>query len=201
VNPALTLAAYVSRRLPLADAAAYVVAQLLGAIAAAFLWKGLAPKSAFDFASGGIPALGQGMTVLGGAGIEVVLTFLVAFTFWAVMVDDRLERRMGAFAVGLAVVVGGFAGAAFTGAAMNPARWLGPAISSGHFANWLVWVAGPALGALLGSTVYEVFFLDQATEEPEEPERNGEPEAPASEPPAPEEPLPVTPTAETTPEE
>lgn len=179
LNPAISISAYVSKRLSAVDMAGYVVAQVVGAILAAFVLRGLAPKSAFQFASGGVPALGQGISLLKGAGIELVLTFFVTFTFWAVCMDHRRTPRASAFtqgpvAVGLVIVVAGLAGASFTGAAVNPARWLGSAVAGTHFADWLVWVAGPLLGALLGSLAYEAFFLpipsEVAAQEAEEEE-------------------------------
>lgn len=159
VNPAISIAAFVSRRLPGKDVVGYVLAQLLGAVVAGFLLRGIAPKDAFNFVSGGAPGLGQGISVLQGAGIEAVLAFFLAITFWAVAVDSRVPRVLAPLAVGGVVFVGGLAGAAFTGAAMNPARWLGSALASTHGVNWLVWVAGPLLGALLGSLVYETIFM------------------------------------------
>jgi glycerol uptake facilitator-like aquaporin len=163
LNPAISIAAYVSKRLSGQDAAGYVVAQVAGAVVAGFVLRGLAPKSAFQFASGGVPGLGQGISVLKGAGIELVLTFFLTFTFWAVCIDRRgpqgAAHLVGPIGVGLVVVVGGLAGSAFTGGAMNPARWFGSAVAGTHFANWLTWVAGPLLGALLGSLAYEAFFL------------------------------------------
>lgn len=159
VNPAISIAAFVSRRLPGKDVVGYVLAQLVGAVVAGFLLRGIAPKDAFNFVSGGAPGLGQGISVLQGAGIEAVLTFFLAITFWAVAVDSRGPRALAPLAVGGVMFVAGLAGAAFTGAAMSPARWLGSALASTHGANWLVWVAGPLLGALLGSLAYETIFL------------------------------------------
>jgi len=159
VNPVITVSAYVARRISPADAGGYLVAQLLGAVLAAFVLKGIVPKSAFQFASGGAPGLAQGISVLKGSLVELVLTFFLAFTFWAVCLDERGPRALAPFAVGTVIALGGLAGAAFTGAAMNPARWLGPALASGHYGNWPVWVAGPLLGALLGSLAYEALFM------------------------------------------
>jgi MIP family channel proteins len=159
VNPAVSIAAWVSKRITAADMAGYVVAQLLGAVVAGLLLRGLLPKAAFQFASGGVPGLGQDVSMLRGAGIEALLTFFLVFTFWAVCFDNRGPRSAAPFAVGLSVAVGGLAGLPFTGAAMNPARWFGPALAGGHFANWLVWVAGPLLGGLLGALAYEAIFL------------------------------------------
>lgn len=183
LNPVISISAYVSRRLSLAEAASYVVAQVAGAIAAAELVRAVTPKAAFQFVSGGVPGLASGVSVLQGATVEAVLTFFLAFTFWAVLVDRRGPRLAGPVAVGLVIFAGGLAGAAFSGGAMNPVRWLGPAIAGTHFANWLVWTVGPLLGALLGSLAYETIFLtDQqpgllVAEEEEEEEEEGEEEA------------------------
>lgn len=163
LNPAITVAAYISRRLGAAEAGGYVVSQLIGAVIAGLVLRGLAPKSAFQFASGGVPGLGQGISVLRGAGIEVAITFFVVLVFWAVAVDHRGPRMMAPLAVGLAIALGGFAASPFTGAAMNPARWFGSAVAATHFVDWLVWVAGPLLGALLASLAYEAIFMPAPT--------------------------------------
>lgn len=165
LNPAISVAAYVSRRLSLQDAAGYVVSQLAGAVIAGLLVRALAPKSAFDFAGGGVPGLAAGISTLRGAGLETLLTFFVTFAFWAACIDDRGHRRAAPAVVGLAVAAAGLAGVAFTGGAVNPARWFGPAVAGGHYTNWIVWVAGPLLGALLGSLTYEVIFSPAPTEE------------------------------------
>jgi hypothetical protein len=62
--------------------------------------------------------------------------------------------------------MGGLAGSAFTGAAMNPVRWLGPALASTHVSNWLIWTVGPLLGGLLGSLAYESLFLSEFPAKP-----------------------------------
>jgi MIP family channel proteins len=214
LNPVLSISAYVARRLSLTDTAWYVVAQVAGGVVAAFLLRGIMPKSAFDFASGGVPGLATGVSVLQGTAIEVVLTFFLAFTFWAVFVDERGPRMLAPFAVGLVVVVGGLAGSAFTGAAMNPVRWLGPALAGPHVSNWLIWTVGPLLGGLLGSLAYETLFLTElplkTAEESLEPDDDDEEEeeeelviveisAPVVAMPVPVEPPPPAPPAEPSP--
>ncbi|HLI56693.1 MAG TPA: aquaporin [Actinomycetota bacterium] len=168
LNPAISISAYISRRINGADAAGYIASQLAGAVIAGFLLRGLTPKSSFQFASGGVPGLGQGVSVLRGAGIEVAITFFVVLVFWAVAIDRPGPRALAPLAVGLAIGLGGFAGSAFTGAAMNPARWFGSAVAATHFTDWLVWVAGPLLGALLGSLAYEAIFMAAPTVSPGE---------------------------------
>jgi len=187
LNPVISISAYVSRRLSAAEAAGYVVAQVAGAIAAAYVVRAVTPKTAFQFVSGGVPGLASGVSVLQGATVEAVLTFFLAFTFWAVLVDKRGPRLAGPLAVGLVIFAGGLAGAAFSGGAMNPVRWLGPAVAGTHFANWLVWAAGPLLGALLGSLAYETLFLTEQQPElvvAEEEEEEAEEEEDGEEEPA-----------------
>jgi glycerol uptake facilitator-like aquaporin len=47
----------------------------------------------------------------------------------------------------------------YTGAAMNPARWFGPALVSGEWANWFVWIIGPIAGGIIAAVVYATAFL------------------------------------------
>jgi len=163
-NPAVSIAFFVARRISFSDLLGYVAFQLLGGIAAAFLVKRLVPADVYAFSSGA-PALGKGIEPFTGAAIEVLLTFFLAFVIWGVAVDKKGPKNLAPFAIGLTVSFGILAGADFTGAAMNPARWFGPALAAGSLgANWYVWIAGPILGALLGSLVYETFFLDEEVE-------------------------------------
>ncbi|MGH2718692.1 MAG: aquaporin [Actinomycetota bacterium] len=192
LNPAISIAAYVSRRISGVQAGGYIVSQAVGAVVAGFLLRGLMPKTSFQFASGGVPGLGAGVSVLRGAGIEVAVTFFVVLVFWAVAIDRRGPRALAPLAVGLAVALGGLAASAFTGGAMNPARWFGSALAATHFTNWLVWVAGPLLGALLGSLAYEAIFMaaptvtggddDEEAGEPEDDEEELAPLHPAARP-------------------
>jgi MIP family channel proteins len=157
VNPAVSIAFWIARRLSLQDMIGYVVAQLLGATFAAFLLKVFTPAEIFDF-NNGVPAL-SGIEVVQGTGIEVVLTFFLVFVIWAVAVDKRGPAVLAPFAIGLTVTFDTLAGGAFTGAAVNPARWFGPALAGGGFSDAVVWTAGPILGALLASLLYETVFL------------------------------------------
>lgn len=161
VNPAISFAFWIARRLSARDLLFYVVSQLLGGVAAAFLLKGLLPAAAFEFTGGGVTGLAQDVAVLDGIAIEVVLTFFLAFTIWGVAVDRRGPRAIAPLAIGLVLTFDILAGGAFTGGAMNPARWFGPALASGQFANAIVWTVGPILGALLGSLIYEYFILGE----------------------------------------
>ncbi|MGI8426252.1 MAG: MIP/aquaporin family protein, partial [Actinomycetota bacterium] len=165
-NPAVSLAFFVTGRISAKDMAGYIGAQLLGGIAAAFLIKGLFLEAAVSQTGVGVNALGPGVKVMQGLSIEIILTFILTFVIWGTAVDRHGPKNIAPIAIGLTVTAGILIGGPFTGAAMNPARWFGPALASGQFANSLVWVAGPIVGALLASLLYESFFLtDQLPEE------------------------------------
>lgn len=177
-NPAVSLAFLVARRISFKDFLGYVVAQLLGGVAAAFLLKRLLPSDSVSFVGTGVPGLADKIEPFQGAAIEVILTFFLVFVIWGVAVDKRGPKNLAPFAIGLAVTFDILAGGTFTGAAMNPARWFGPALAGAEsfspkalgaaLTNWPVWTAGPILGALLASLLYETFFLsDEEVEEAE----------------------------------
>lgn len=165
-NPAVTVALFVARRISGKDFAGFLAAQFAGGILAAFLAKALLPAAAVAQVLAGVPGLGEQVSVPKAVGIEAVLTFFLVLVIWGVAVDRRGPKSLAPMAVGLTVAAATLIGAAFTGAAMNPARWLGPALVSGKLANAAVWLAGPVFGALLASLLYEMVFLqDQPDEE------------------------------------
>ncbi|MEX2588364.1 MAG: aquaporin [Actinomycetota bacterium] len=162
VNPAISIAFFVARRLSLKDLAGYIAAQLLGGLTASLMVAQLFPADTVSSVSAGVPGLGDGVQVLQGGLIEVVLAFMLAFVFWGTAVDPKGPKAIAPLAIGLTVTFDMLAGAPFTGAAMNPARWFGPAVVSNTFAaDSIVWILGPIVGALIASTVYELFFLDE----------------------------------------
>ena len=165
-NPAVSIAFFVAKRLSLRDLLGYIGSQLLGGLAAAFLVKRIFVASAVNAVGVGVPALGPGVGTFQGALIEVMLTFFLVFVIWGVAVDSRGPASLAPFAIGLTITFDILIGGPFTGAAMNPARWFGPAVAAGQFANWGVWLAGPILGALLASLVYETFFLEEVVSVP-----------------------------------
>ena len=151
-NPAVTLAVWIMGKIGPARAALYIVAQLIGALAAGFALKAVFPD-AWQASNIGSPALGSGVTPAVGIGIEAVLTALLVFVVIGTAVDSRAPK-IGGLAIGLAVAADILMGGPLTGAAMNPARWFGPAVAAGAYANWYVWWIGPAIGAAVAAVVY-----------------------------------------------
>ena len=151
-NPAVTFGVWLVGRIPTVRALWYVWAQAIGALTAGvalFLVFGDAGRAA----GLGAPALGAGVTPLVGIGVEAVLTMVLLFAVFGTTIDPRAPK-IGGFAVGLAVAADILVGGPLTGAAMNPARWLGPAVVAGNFSDWYVWWIGPLLGAGIVGVIY-----------------------------------------------
>lgn len=160
VNPAASIGLWVAGRLTTIRAAVLLVAEILGAVAAAFLLRYLVPETAFTSASGGTPVISSAVPAGKAIVIEAVCTFFLVFAAFALVVDGRgSSRTAAAFAVGAVYAFGIMAFGPFTGAAMNPARWLGPALASGSWANWYVWIVGPVSGAVIAAVLYSALFL------------------------------------------
>jgi aquaporin Z len=160
INPAVTIGLWVAGKTPTPTVLVYIVAQLLGAIAGAFLLKYLIPGELFDAAAGGTPQLAEGIAAGKGIVIEAATTFLLAFAVFGTVVDPEGPfSKTAGLTIGLVIAFDIMAFGPYTGAAMNPARWFGPALSSGTWSDWFVWIVGPVAGAIIAAVVYQSVFL------------------------------------------
>ncbi|MDE1824859.1 MAG: aquaporin [Candidatus Micrarchaeota archaeon] len=153
INPAISIAMALTKRIKSLDAAVYIAAQLIGGIVAGLLLVAIYPQSAGIAVHYGSPVLGQSIGVIQGIALEAVMTFILAFAIFGTIVDRRAPKIAG-FGAGLAVFIDVFAGGALTGAAMNPARAIGPMIAAGFFSNWYVYWIGPIVGAIIAALLY-----------------------------------------------
>jgi aquaporin Z len=166
INPSVSLAMAVTRRLSWGDFCCYVIAQILGAILGASLLYGIIVSTGGDPASTGLGQNSYSNISLGGAiAAEVFLTFVFVLTILAVTGKNSAgsEKKAG-FIIGLTLVLVHLLGIALTGTSVNPARSLGPALVLQGTALRQVWVfiAAPFAGSLLAA-VFGVFVL--STEE------------------------------------
>jgi MIP family channel proteins len=175
-NPAVTIAMLATGRIGLAKAGAYIVAQLLGGLAAAAVLVVCYPAlndAALGVTAGrndvnlGVPAVGGGAQVLGALVMEIVLTFFLVFVIFGVAVDWRSSKVVAGLVIGLTVTMDILAGGVVSGAAMNPARWIGPALIQGDLTNWWLWIIGPVIGGLIAAFVYQTLFLSGVQEQVE----------------------------------
>ena len=158
-NPAVTIGAWVTQKIDARNAVSYIVAQLAGGAAGAAVLRFGLPNTAWEQQSLGVPAvtiLQNGNAVM----IEAVLTFFLVWVIFATAIDpDGAFGKIAGLAIGLTITIDILAAGPFTGAAMNPARWFGPAVVGGYFANWWVWIIGPVAGAIVAAVVYDSVIL------------------------------------------
>jgi MIP family channel proteins len=153
VNPAVTLAFTLTRHFAPRDAAAYVGAQLGGAIAGALLLLAIWPDQP---ASLGATAPGVGVAAESALVYEVVLSAFLMFVIMAVATDTRAVGAAAAIAIGGTVGLDALFGGPISGASMNPARSFGPALATSQWADLWIYFAGPIAGAVLGAFAYQL---------------------------------------------
>jgi MIP family channel proteins len=169
-NPAITIGAWVTRKMSSLQALFYAIAQILGAMAAAWVLTHLIPDQTWRAAGLATPDLAADISRTQGIIFELILTFFLVFIFFAAVgnaqndahneahADALRFSRFGGFAAGLAIFAGTLVGASYTGASMNPAMTLGTAVLSHHWVNHGVYWAGPLLGGVLGAWLYHALF-------------------------------------------
>jgi aquaporin NIP len=149
LNPAVTLAFALTRHFPWREVPAYILFQIIGAVAGAATLFAL---------FGNVANLGA--TVPSGSALqslllEILLTAALMFVITAVATDTRAVGQLAALAIGFTVLANALWAGPISGASMNPARSFGPALISGTWQEqWIYW-AGPIIGAALGATIYQ----------------------------------------------
>ncbi len=156
-NPSVTLAFALTRHFPWPRVALYWAAQLAGALIAALLLR----ESLGDIAHVGatLPSGSDAQAFLW----ESVLTFFLMFVIMAVATDTRAVGEAAAIAIGGTVGLDAMFGGPITGASMNPARSLGPAIAASDYTAIWVYLTAPLLGAALAAITYQVIRADERT--------------------------------------
>ena len=162
-NPAVTLGMLATRRIEAMMAALYIVAQILGAVAAGYALKAGFPDAIFAATRGGGQAIALDIT--GGQAflLEAIATFFLAFVVFGTAVDPK-GPRIGGLAVGFVVAADILVIGPLTGASMNPARSFGPAVASGVYEAQLLYWFAPITGAVVASLLYEFLFMRRGRE-------------------------------------
>jgi aquaporin Z len=170
-NPAVTVGVYAGGRLPASDLLPYILAQVAGAIVAAFVLYLIASgKAGFDLAAG-FAANGYGEHSPGGYSLpaafvdEVVLSFMFIFVIMGAT-DSRAPAALAPLAIGLCLTLIHLISIPVTNTSVNPARSTGPAVFVGGWALaqlWLFWLA-PIVGGVLGGFAYRVLMAEAPVE-------------------------------------
>jgi MIP family channel proteins len=165
-NPAVTLGMFVTRRLSAYDTVVYIIAQMLAAVAGTLFILAAFPESMRDAVNLGVPAVGAGYSTGNALIAEIVTTFFLIFVIFGVAVDQRSAKAVGGLAIGLTITMGIFATGAISGAALNPARWFGPALIDGHWDNFWIWIIGPIVGAVVAALIFnDVLLIGEGLED------------------------------------
>lgn len=159
-NPAVTVAFAALGRFPWRHVPPYVGSQVVGAVGAALALRLIHGAET-----------GLGMTLPRGAAapalaMEVVLTALLMFVIAAVATDARAVGELAGIAIGGTVAMAALAGGPVSGASLNPARSLGPALAAGVLDRQWLYVLGPVGGALLGGFAYRLVRCSTEDERP-----------------------------------
>jgi aquaporin Z len=171
VNPAVTLAVLLRRGITVAEAGAYWLAQVVGAVVGGAVLKLM--TSSFGRVTDQTGALGTndwGTTISGGGAflLEIILTFVLVFV--VLLVTGRAAAPgFAGLAIGLVLTVVHLVGIPLDGTSVNPARSLGPAIFAGSHAMSHVWlfIVAPLLGGLLAALLAPLLDTAPATSGPE----------------------------------
>lgn len=161
LNPAVTIGLFAGKRIPASDLAPYIVAQLLGAVAAAAVLFVIASGKAGFTLANGFAANGYADHSPGGYSLVAALTAEVVLTFMFLIVilgstDKRAPAGFAPIAIGFCLTLIHLISIPVTNTSVNPARSTGPALFVGGWAIkqlWMFWVA-PIVGAAIAGVVY-----------------------------------------------
>jgi aquaporin Z len=150
LNPAVTIGFYVAKRFPLKKVLPYILAQLIGALLAAYSLKILFPLNETLGAS--LPSGTWQQSFI----FEVILTFLLMFVILNVSTGAKEKGIMAGAAIGATVGLEAMFAGPICGASMNPVRSIGPAIASGHTEHLWVYIVATILGAILAVLAFKL---------------------------------------------
>ncbi|XP_022842986.1 probable aquaporin NIP-type [Olea europaea var. sylvestris] len=150
-NPAVTITFAIFRRFPWKEVPLYIIAQLIGSILASCTLAIL-----FDITSeayfGTLPVGSNGQSFA----IEIIISFLLMFTISGVATDSRAIGDLAGLVVGMTIMLNVFVAGPISGASMNPARSIGPAIVKHTYKGLWVYIFGPLIGTILGGFAYNL---------------------------------------------
>ena len=158
LNPAVTVGALLLKRVTPKTAGQYIAAQLLGAVLASLVIKGLMPWGAANAVSGGTPQLSNHISIVQGMALEALFTFFLVSAIMGTAVADP-DLKVGGFGIGLTVSASILAIGPMTGAALNPARAFGPALVFGEWHAQAAYWIGPVVGSVLAALLWERVLL------------------------------------------
>lgn len=157
LNPAVTIALWLAQKIKGNLAVFYIISQILASFAAAAIILLIFGSTSREFVLGG-PVLAESVSGQTGLVVEAILTAVLVFAVFATLVDRRGPVSFGPLVIGLVVSIASLVALPISGAALNPARAIGPEVLSGSYQALAIWIIGPLAGSLFG-LVYDFVFL------------------------------------------
>jgi MIP family channel proteins len=153
-NPAITVAAWLTRRIDPVDAVVYILAQLSGGVLGALLVKGLLLDEGRAANYGAVTVSPLLAGNFAGAVVEAIGTFLLVLAVCAVAFNPRARKEWAPLAIGLTLGLDVMIFGPLTGSAVNPARWFGPALIGDEWGGVWPYLVGPLVGAVVAAALY-----------------------------------------------
>ena len=170
INPAVTIPMMITRKIGIKDGIGYIVFQIIGAIIATGTLVALFPeigKDVFWGAHGG-PSELLGGSMMSAFIVEFILTFFLVTVIFMTAVHKKAPKSVYGAVIGGMIFLLHLVGVPLTGASMNPARSLSPAIFAGDTGlwevQWLYWVA-PILGGIVAGLIMNYVYVNKAEKE------------------------------------
>lgn len=164
INPAVTIPMIITKKIGIKDGIAYIVFQLIGAIAAAASLKAILPElgAKVNFGTQGGPSELLNYNAMSGLAVEMILTFFLVTVIFMTAVHKKAPAGMYGLAIGGMIFLIHLVGVPLTGASVNPARTFGPALISGAWEfHWIYWV-GPIIGGIIAGLIMNYVFVKKA---------------------------------------
>ena len=166
INPAVTIPMMITKKISVADGIGYIIFQVIGAIIATLSLVAILPEIGKPVLWGGHggPSELLNHSIMSGFVVEVILTFFLVLVIFMTAVHKKAPKSVYGAAIGGMVFLLHIVGVPLTGASMNPARSLAPAVATGDAGlleiQWLYWVA-PIIGGIIAGVVMNYVFINK----------------------------------------
>jgi MIP family channel proteins len=150
INPAVTIGLWAGKQIDAASAVAYIVVQLIGGTLGALVLRFVLGGTSTGL---GATTLAANVSPVQGVVVETILTFFLVNAIFNTAVSGKAGNA-APVAIGLTLAFCILMGGPLTGASLNPARTLGPAVATGNFANLWLYFIGPSLGGVVAALLY-----------------------------------------------
>ena len=161
INPAVTIPMIITRRISVLNGIGYIASQIIGAIIASFTLKAIFPVLGAKVNFGGHlgPSELIGKSEMSGFALELLFTFFLVTVIFMTAVHKKAPAGMYGLVIGGMVFLLHLVGIPLTGASMNPARTLAPALASQYWDYYWMYWAGPIIGGIIAGLIMHYVFV------------------------------------------